>query len=43
MPSTAWIRIELHDDTEIAEYDGQEVLVLAGEAVINCVGLMKGI
>lgn len=36
MQSVAWIRIELHDDTEIAEYDGNEVLVLAGESIIIC-------
>ena len=35
-PDIAWIRIELHDDTEIAEYDGKEVLVLAGESPIIC-------
>lgn len=35
----AWIRIELHDDTEIAEYDGKEILVLAGESIIICTSL----
>ena len=38
-PDIAWIRIELHDDTEIAEYDGKEVLVLAGESPIICTSL----
>ena len=38
-PNIAWIRIELHDDTEIAEYDGKEVLVLAGESPIICTSL----
>ena len=38
-PDIAWIRIELHDDTEIAEYDGKEVLVLAGESPIICASL----
>ena len=38
-PDIAWIRIELHNDTEIAEYDGNEVLVLAGEAPIICTSL----
>ncbi len=33
-PDAAWIRIGLHDDTEIAEYDGKKVLVLAGESPI---------
>ena len=26
-PDVAWSRIELHNDTEIAEYEGKEVLV----------------
>lgn len=39
MPNIAWIRIELHDDTEIAEYDGKEVLVLAGESIIICTSI----
>ena len=38
-PDVAWIRIELHNDTEIAEYDGKEVLVLAGESPIVCTSL----
>ena len=38
-PDVAWIRIELHNDTEIAEYDGKEVLVLAGESPIICTSL----
>lgn len=38
-PDIAWIRIGLHDDTEIAEYDGKEVLVLAGESPIICTSL----
>ena len=42
-PDIAWIRIELHDDTEIAEYDGKEVLVLAGESPIICTSPSDGI
>lgn len=38
-PDVAWIRIELHNDTEITEYDGKEVLVLAGESPIICTSL----
>ena len=34
-PDIAWIRIELHDDTEIAEYDGKEVLVLAENHLLS--------
>jgi len=33
------IRIELYDDTEITEYDGKEVLILAGESIIICTSL----
>lgn len=39
MPDVAWIRIELHNDTEIAEYGGKEVLVPAGESPIICTSL----
>lgn len=39
IPNVAWIRVELHDDTEIVEYDGKEVLVLAGESIIVCTSL----
>lgn len=35
----AWTRIELHDDTDIAEYEGKEVLVLAGESLVVCIFL----
>ena len=38
-PDVAWIRVELHDDTEIAEYEGKEVLVLAGESLVVCTSL----
>ena len=38
-PDVAWIRIELHNDTEIAEHEGEEVLVLAGESLIVCTSL----
>lgn len=38
-PDVAWIRIELHNDTEIAEYDGEEVLIFAGESPIICTSL----
>jgi len=39
LPSVAWVRVELHDDTEIAELDGQGVLVLAGESIVVCTSL----
>lgn len=38
-PHVAWIRIELHNDTEIATYDGKERLVLAAESPIICTTL----
>lgn len=38
-PDVEWIRIELHNDTEIAEYEGKEILVLAGESLIVCTSL----
>ena len=38
-PDVAWIRVELHNDTEIAEYEGNEALVLAGESLIVCTSL----
>ena len=38
-PDIAWIRIELHNDTEIAAYDGKEVLELWGESVIVCTSM----
>ena len=38
-PDVAWIRIALHNDTEIAEYEGKEVLVLAGDSIIVCTSL----
>ena len=39
-PDIAWIRIELHNDTEIAEYDGNEVL---GDTVENIFQLHYGV
>ena len=41
MPNTAWIRVSLHDDTEmaIAEYDGKEALKLYGDEIIICTSL----
>lgn len=39
-PDVAWIRIELHNDTEIAEHYGKEVSVLAGESPRVCTSLL---
>lgn len=32
MPNIAWVRVALHDDTEIVENNGAEELVLAGDS-----------
>lgn len=39
-PDVAWIRIELHNDTEIAKYEGKEVLVLEEELPIVWTSLL---
>lgn len=36
VPDIAWVRVALHDDTEITEYDGKEVLNLWGDAIVIC-------
>ena len=36
MSNVAWVRVALHDDTEIKENDGREVLNLAGESIVVC-------
>lgn len=36
MPNIAWIRVALHDDTGIAEYEGKERLELWGDEIIIC-------
>ncbi len=38
-PDVAWVRVELHNDTEVVEHDGKEQLVLAGESPIICTSL----
>lgn len=35
-PIIAWVRVALHDDTEIVENDGTEELVLAGDTIVIC-------
>lgn len=34
MPDIAWVRVALHDDTEIVENNGKEELVLAGDTIV---------
>lgn len=36
MQNVAWIRVALHDDTEIREENGTEVLDLAGDSIVIC-------
>lgn len=36
MPNIAWVRVALHDDTEIEEYDGEERLYLSGDSIVLC-------
>lgn len=35
-PEVAWVRVMLHDDTEIRKADGQEVLELLGDSIVLC-------
>lgn len=39
MPNVAWIRVSLHDDTEIREENGTEVLDIAGDSIVICTGM----
>jgi len=36
MPNMAWVRIVLHNDTEIEEYNGKEILKLYGDTIALC-------
>ena len=36
MPNVVWVRVALHDDTEIREENGTEVLDLAGDSIVIC-------
>ncbi len=36
MRNVAWVRIALHDDTGIIEYEGKEMLELWGDEIIIC-------
>lgn len=39
MPNVAWVRVALHEDTEIREDNGTEVLDLAGDSIVICTGM----
>ena len=40
MPDIAWVRVALHDDTEIVENNGKEELVLAGDTIVICTTIL---
>ncbi|MDO5096425.1 MAG: hypothetical protein Q4D65_07675 [Peptostreptococcaceae bacterium] len=40
MPSIAWVRVALHDDTEIVENNGTEELILAGDTIVICTTIL---
>uniref|UniRef100_UPI003FF00F96 hypothetical protein n=1 Tax=Faecalibacterium prausnitzii TaxID=853 RepID=UPI003FF00F96 len=40
MPNIAWVRVVLHDDTEIVENNGAEELVLAGDTIVICTTIL---
>lgn len=40
MPNIAWVRVALHDDTEIVENNGVEELVLAGDTIVICTTIL---
>ena len=40
MPNIAWVRVALHDDTEIVENNGAEELVLAGDTIVICTTIL---
>lgn len=43
MPEVAWVRIALHDDTEVIEYDGKEMLELLGDEIIVCTSVQASV
>ena len=42
MHEVAWVRVALHDDTDIEEENGEEILLLAGEAIVVCTTISPG-
>lgn len=36
MSNVAWVRVALHDDTEIGVSNGKEILNLAGDSIVIC-------
>lgn len=41
MPNIEWVRVALHDDTEIEENEGKEILHLAGDTIVLCTILQQ--
>lgn len=39
LPDIAWVRVILHDDTQIEEDDGNEVLILEGDSIVLCTNM----
>ena len=35
-PDVAWVRVVLHSDTDIGEYDGESVCEIAGDTIAIC-------
>lgn len=42
MPNVAWVRVALHDDTEIVRDGGDEALILVGDSIILCTDMDSG-
>lgn len=40
MHEVEWVRVALHYDTDIEEENGEEILVLAGEAIVICTTIL---
>lgn len=36
MQTVAWVRVVLHNDTEIIEFNGKEILNLSGDSIVLC-------
>ena len=41
VPNVAWVRVALHDDTDIVEHNGKNVLELWGDSIVVCTSLRK--
>lgn len=41
MSNIAWVRVSLHDDTQIEKDDEKEILTLAGDSIILCTNMQS--